>query len=56
MRNFIHKERTIELAFEEHRWWDVRRWNVAGDALGRDIDSLTAADQAAKLSNMEEEG
>lgn len=37
MRNFIHKERTIELAFEEHRWWDVRRWNVAGDALGRNI-------------------
>lgn len=37
MRNFIHKERTIELAFEEHRWWDVRRWNVAGEALGRDI-------------------
>ncbi len=37
MRNFIHKERTIELAFEEHRWWDVRRWNVAADALGRDI-------------------
>ena len=37
MRNFIHKERTIELAYEEHRWWDVRRWNVAGEALGRDI-------------------
>jgi len=37
MRNFIHKERTIELAFEEHRWWDVRRWNVAGEALGRNI-------------------
>ena len=37
MRNFIHKERTIELAFEEHRCWDVRRWNVAKEALGRDI-------------------
>lgn len=37
MRNFIHKERTIELAFEEHRSWDVRRWNVAKQALGRDI-------------------
>ena len=37
MRNFIHKERTIELAFEEHRAWDVRRWNVATEALSRDI-------------------
>ena len=43
MRNFIHKERTIELAFEEHRWWDVRRWNVAGEALGRDIYGIDVA-------------
>ena len=42
-RNFIHKERTIELAFEEHRWWDVRRWNVAGEALGRDIYGIDVA-------------
>jgi starch-binding outer membrane protein, SusD/RagB family len=26
MRNKIHNERRIELAFEEHRFWDVRRW------------------------------
>lgn len=44
MRNFIHKERTIELAFEEHRWWDVRRWNVAADALGRDIYGIDVAE------------
>lgn len=37
MRNFIRKERTVELAFEEHRWWDVRRWNVAVEALSRPI-------------------
>lgn len=37
MRNFIHKERTIEFAFEEHRAWDVRRWNVAVEALARPI-------------------
>lgn len=36
-RNFIRKERTVELAFEDHRAWDVRRWNVAEKALGRDI-------------------
>lgn len=43
MRNFIHKERTIELAFEEQRWWDVRRWNVAAQALGRDIYGVDVA-------------
>lgn len=43
MRNFIHKERTIELAFEEHRAWDVRRWNVAEEALGRDIIGVDIA-------------
>lgn len=37
MRCFIHKERTVEFAFEEHRSWDVRRWNVAVEALSRPI-------------------
>ena len=26
MREHIKRERAIELSFEEHRWWDVRRW------------------------------
>ncbi|MCD7936825.1 MAG: RagB/SusD family nutrient uptake outer membrane protein [Tannerellaceae bacterium] len=37
MRKFIRKERTVELAFEGHRPWDVRRWNVAVEALARPI-------------------
>jgi hypothetical protein len=37
LRNFIRKERTVELAFEDHRAWDVRRWNVATKALSRPI-------------------
>ena len=36
-RKFIRRERTIELAFEDHRAWDVRRWGVAKEALARDI-------------------
>ena len=43
MRKFIRKERTVELAFEEHRWWDVRRWNVANEALSRDIIGVEVA-------------
>ena len=37
IRNFIRKERTVELAFEDHRAWDVRRWDVAEKALARPI-------------------
>lgn len=43
MRNFIRKERTIEFAFEEHRAWDVRRWNVAVEALSRPIYGVNVA-------------
>ncbi len=30
----LRRERTIELAFENHRYFDVRRWKVAGMAQG----------------------
>jgi hypothetical protein len=29
MREVIQAERRVELAFEEHRFWDVRRWKIA---------------------------
>ncbi len=29
MRKAIQHERQVELAFEEHRFWDVRRWKIA---------------------------
>jgi hypothetical protein len=29
MRNSIHHERRIELAFETHRYFDTRRWKIA---------------------------
>ncbi|MCP9611491.1 RagB/SusD family nutrient uptake outer membrane protein [Coprobacter tertius] len=36
LRNRIRRERTIELAFENHRYFDVRRWCVADMATGDD--------------------
>jgi hypothetical protein len=30
MRKRIHNERNVELAFEGHHFWDVRRWKVLG--------------------------
>jgi starch-binding outer membrane protein, SusD/RagB family len=31
LRKRLYNERRIELAFEEHRYWDVRRWKIAMD-------------------------
>ena len=31
LRDIIRRERTIELMFEGHRFWDVRRWGTAID-------------------------
>lgn len=47
MREIIHRERTIELAFEGQRFWDLRRWKEAVRELnkpitGWDIDQETA--------------
>jgi len=33
MREKIRNERRIELAFEEHRFFDIRRWGIAQDLL-----------------------
>ena len=36
----IRNERRIELAFEEHRSWDVRRWKIAESILGADLRGM----------------
>ncbi|GAB3641027.1 RagB/SusD family nutrient uptake outer membrane protein [Spirosoma arcticum] len=33
LRSLIRNERRVELAFEEHRFWDVRRWKIAEQVL-----------------------
>lgn len=37
MRRIIRNERRIELAFEEHRFWDIRRWKIAEDVMNRPV-------------------
>jgi starch-binding outer membrane protein, SusD/RagB family len=32
MRTFILNERRVEMAFEEQRYWDLRRWKIAAQA------------------------
>ena len=33
----LRSERQVELAFEDHRYWDVRRWMIAEEAIGGEI-------------------
>lgn len=40
MREAIRKERRIELAFEEHRHMDLRRWKIAEQVLNKPVTGL----------------
>lgn len=40
MRQAIHHERRIELAFEEQRFWDIRRWKIAGEVYTRPLHGM----------------
>ncbi len=39
-REKIRRERKVELAFEGHRYWDVRRWRTAVTDLSREFSGL----------------
>ena len=40
MRTLIRNERRIELAFEEHRFWDIRRWKIAETVLNGTLKGM----------------
>jgi hypothetical protein len=40
MRDIIRRERLNELAFEGARFWDLRRWKLAGEYINRPIRGL----------------
>jgi hypothetical protein len=39
-RDLIRNERRIELGFEEHRFWDVRRWKIAETVLNGPVNGV----------------
>ncbi|TKG95609.1 RagB/SusD family nutrient uptake outer membrane protein [Puteibacter caeruleilacunae] len=39
-REKVRHERRIELAFEDHRFWDVRRWKIAEETIGEPIHGV----------------
>jgi len=40
MREIIQNERRIEMAFEEHRYWDIRRWKIAEKIFSKPLQGL----------------
>lgn len=40
-KNRIRNERRVELAFEGHRWFDVRRWMIGEATLGADLRAVS---------------
>lgn len=40
MRKYIKLERRLELAFEEHRFWDLRRWKDAEILLNKPVKGM----------------
>ena len=59
VRKFIQNERRVEFAFEEHRFWDIRRWMIGTqtqrEAHELDItlkdDDLTKVYKSRKFEN-----
>jgi len=40
MREIIRNERRIELAFEEHRFYDIRRWRIAEQVFAKPLQGM----------------
>lgn len=40
MRQAIRNERRVELAFEENRYWDIRRWKIAEDVYNQPLHGM----------------
>ena len=40
MREIIQNERRIEMAFEEQRYWDIRRWRIAEEVFRKPLRGL----------------
>jgi hypothetical protein len=58
-RDIIKYERRIELAFEDHRLWDLRRWMEAETALNKPLQGLETNVLTAVpvlTENVDEEG
>lgn len=53
MREIIRNERRIEMAYEEQRYWDARRWKIAEQVFNRDLTGLKITDAGGGNFNYE---
>jgi hypothetical protein len=49
MRTRIRNERRIELAFEEHRFFDVRRWKIGEQAFGKPVTGMKITEEGTSV-------
>ncbi|SHG44197.1 Starch-binding associating with outer membrane [Flavobacterium fluvii] len=50
MRDLIRNERRVELAFEEHRFWDIRRWKIAETVLNGQLKGMQITKSGTTLT------
>ena len=53
MRTVIQNERRIEMAFEEQRYWDIRRWRIAETIFKKPLKGLSIQMTGAKTNYYE---
>ncbi len=50
MRERIHHERRIEMAFEDNRFWDVRRWKIGVEAFEKTFHGMRITRNGSNLN------
>ena len=50
MRDIIRNERRIEMAFEEQRYWDIRRWRIAETVMNEPLRGLEIRSSGGTLT------
>jgi hypothetical protein len=50
MRDAIHNERRIEFAFEESRYWDIRRWKTAETLMNQPLKGMSITKIGSSLT------
>lgn len=53
MRKVIQNERRIEMAFEEQRFWDIRRWRIAEDIFQTPLKGMSIVKNLTSLTYTE---
>ena len=56
LRDIVRNERTVEFAFESHRFFDIRRWKIADDVMPGKVYGITYTDTNGQLQTVEVPG